>query len=59
MDVINAAASYDFSGLTGGLEPLVTALVAAAAVVILAALGWTGVTWGFPKLLGLFKKTAK
>jgi hypothetical protein len=59
--IIHAATapSFDFSGLTGVLPALVVALVAAAGLVVVAALGYTAVSWGFPKLLGLFKKTAK
>lgn len=62
MDIIIFAAttpSYDFSGLTGALPALVTALVAAGGLVVLAGLGYAAVSWGFPKLMGLFKKTAK
>jgi hypothetical protein len=56
---IEILSAVDYTGLTSELGPLVAGLVTAAAVVITAALGWTGVVWGFPKLLGLFKKTAK
>lgn len=53
------SSSFDFSGITGALPGLVTAVVAAAGLVLTAALGVMGAMWGFPKLIGLFKKTAK
>lgn len=54
-----AEASFDFTGITGALPGLVGAIVPAAGLVLAAGLGVTGVMWGFPKLIGLFKKTAK
>jgi len=51
--------TFDFSGVTDALPGLGTAFVAAGALVLAAALAVTGVLWGFPKLIGLFKKTAK
>lgn len=51
--------TFDFTGITGALPALVTAVVAAAGLVLTAGLGVTAVMWGFPKLIGLFKKTAK
>ena len=59
MDIINAAATYDFSGVTDGLGSLAPAVVTAAGTVRLAGLAVAGAFWGFPKLIGLFKKTAK
>lgn len=50
---------FDFSGITGALPGLGTAIVAAAGLVLTAALAVSGAFWGFPKLIGLFKKTAK
>lgn len=51
--------TYDFTGLTTGLASLGQAMVAPAALVVGAALVVAGIVWGYPKLLGLFKKTAK
>jgi hypothetical protein len=52
-------ATFDFSGVTGALPDLGVAFVAAGALVLAAALGVMAVKWGFPQLIGLFKKTAK
>lgn len=52
-------ASYDFSGVTDGLAALGTAMVGPAGIVLGSALLVAGVFWGFPKLIGLFKKAAK
>lgn len=54
-----AGETFDFSGITGALPGLGTAIVAAAGLVLTAALAVAGAFWGFPKLIGLFKKTAK
>ncbi|WP_156378771.1 hypothetical protein [Microbacterium sp. Root61] len=51
--------TFDFTGITGALPALVVAVVAAAGLVLTAALGVMGAFWGFPKLIGLFKRTAK
>lgn len=51
--------TFDFSGVTSQLGPLGVAIVAAAGLVLTAALAVAGAFWGFPKLIGLFKKTAK
>lgn len=59
MHILADPVTYDFSGITGALPGLVTAVVTAAGLVLAAALGVMGVSWGFPKLIGLFKKTAK
>lgn len=62
MDIIIFASTtpaVDYSTLTSGLGPLALAVVGGAAAVIAAALTWKGVSWGFPKLMGLFNKTAK
>ncbi|WP_449280970.1 hypothetical protein [Leucobacter sp.] len=53
------AAEYDFSGVTTGLAALAPEFVTAGAAVLAAGLVVAGVMWGFPKLIGLFKKTAK
>lgn len=53
------APSYDFSGVTAALPGLGQAFVTAGALVLVAGLGVAAVMWGFPKLIGLFKKTAK
>lgn len=59
MHVFADAVTYDFSGVTSAVPGLVTAIVAAAGLVLAAALGVMAVKWGFPQLIGLFKKTAK
>ncbi|BDZ38072.1 hypothetical protein [Microbacterium suwonense] len=51
--------SFDFSGVTDALAALGPAVVGAGAAVIAAGVGVAAVMWGAPKLIGLFKKTAK
>lgn len=51
--------TFDFSGITDGLAALAPALVGVTGVVIGAGLTVTAVMWGAPKLIGLFRKTAK
>ena len=51
--------TFDFSGVTGALGPLAVAVVAAAGLVVVSGLMVAGAFWGFPKLIGLFKRTAK
>jgi len=58
--IVSAAdPTFDFSGATG----LITAFAAALALAVLAVfgtgLGIAATIWGFPKLVGLFKKSAK
>lgn len=50
---------FDFSGVTGALASLGPSVIAAGGLVIAAGLGVAAVIWGAPKLIGLFKKTAK
>ena len=57
--MLHAVTSYDFSGVTGALPDLVTAIVAGAGLVVTAGLGVMAVKWGFPQLIGLFKRVAK
>lgn len=49
----------DFDGVTDALTALAPQFVTAGGLVLVAGLGIAAVTWGFPKLIGLFKKTAK
>lgn len=51
--------TYDFDGVTDALTALAPQVVAAGGLVLAAGLVVTGAFWGFPKLIGLFKKTAK
>ncbi|WP_137878072.1 hypothetical protein [Microbacterium sp. 4NA327F11] len=59
LGIVLADATYDFSGVTGALPGLASAVVTAGGLVLAAGLSVAGVIWGFPKLIGLFKKTAK
>lgn len=52
-------ATADFSGVTSALTALAPQVVTAGGVVLAAGLVVMGAFWGFPKLIGLFKKTAK
>ena len=51
--------TYDFSGVTDALTALAPQVVTAGGVALAAGLVVAGAWWGFPKLIGLFKKTAK
>lgn len=51
--------TFDFSGVTDALGALGTQFVGATPAIILGAIGVAAVLWGAPKLIGLFKKTAK
>ena len=56
---MGSGVTYDFGGVTNALAGLAPQVVTAGGVVLAAALVVTGAFWGFPKLIGLFKKTAK
>lgn len=51
--------TFDFSGITDALGALAPAVVTAGGLAIAAGLAVAALIWGAPKLLGLFKKTAK
>lgn len=51
--------TFDFSGIQTALGGLVTDFLPAATVVLVSGIGIAAVSWGYPKLMGLFKKTAK
>ncbi|GAA4483960.1 hypothetical protein [Microbacterium panaciterrae] len=51
--------TVDFSGVTAALASLGPQVVTAGGLVVAAGLGVAAAFWGFPKLIGLFKKTAK
>lgn len=53
------AITLDFSGVTGALTEIAPQIVTAGGLVLVAGLTVTAAFWGFPKLIGLFKKTAK
>lgn len=56
---MGGGATYDFSGVTDALGSLGPAVVTAGGAVLAIAVVVAGAFWGFPKLIGLFKKTAK
>lgn len=51
--------TFDFSAVTDALVALGPAVVGVTGVVIASGLGVAAILWGAPKLVGLFKRTAK
>ena len=51
--------AVDFTGVTGALAALAPQVVTAGGLVLTAGITVAAAFWGFPKLIGLFKKTAK
>lgn len=51
--------TFDFSDVTDALVALGPAVATAGGLVIAAGVGVAALIWGAPKLIGLFKKTAK
>lgn len=49
----------DFTGVLDALGDLAPAFVTAGAAVAAVALTVMAVKWGYPQLIGLFKKTSK
>lgn len=57
--MVPTALVVDFTGVTTALGELGPLVVTAAGLVVAAGLTVTASFWGFPKLIGLFKKVAK
>jgi hypothetical protein len=51
--------TFDFSGVTNLITLFAVALGVAVLAVFGTGLGIAATIWGFPKLVGLFKKSAK
>jgi hypothetical protein len=51
--------TFDFSGTTNLITLFAAALALAVLAVFGTGLGIAATIWGFPKLVGLFKKSAK
>lgn len=51
--------TVDFTGVTSALAALAPQVVTAGGLVLTAGITVAAAFWGFPKLIGLFKKTAK
>jgi fructose-specific phosphotransferase system IIC component len=59
LGLVGATVTDPFAPITTGLTDMVPQMLTALGIVIGAVLGIIALTWGFPRIVGFFRKNAK